>query len=706
MGFSDPMNAIRYRVGVDIGGTFTDIVLLASDGSVATKKVSSTPDDYGRAIATGLKALVREYGVEASAIDGVVHGTTVVTNAIIENKGARTALITTAGFRDVLELRRLRIPELYNFFYDKPPPLVPRRLRFEVEERMGPLGDVKRPLDENSVEAVIERIRAADIEALAICLIHSYANPAHERRIAEMARSALPPGVFITCSADVLPELREYERTSTTVINAYVGPLVANYLSSLLDKLKAIDIGAPVQIMQSSGGIMRTGAVIKKPASIVESGPAAGVIGAARSAALAGYPNVITLDMGGTTAKASMVEGGRVAKTSEYEVGAGINLSSQLVKGRGHALKLAVIDVAEIGAGGGSIVQVDTDGRLQVGPRSAGASPGPVCYDLGGEQPTLADALVVLGYINPEYLVGGEMRLNVEKSRQAMRERVADPLGANLLEVAYGAYVVAGVTMMRAVKAVSTYRGRDPRDFALFAFGGGGPVLATEVAKQLRMSRVVVPPSPGLFSAFGLLFSNTEHEYVRTLFRRTGDVSAREVEDVFGTLEEQARSALADDGYVAEQMTIMRQADLRYSGQAYELTIAVGSGVFEEVADLVETFGAEHLRTYGHRADDEPVDLVNLRVIGRAEPPGPRTIDPAAAVAGHGRGPAGGPVVRKAYFGAADGVIETPVIARKDLSGGPLEGPLVIEEYDATTVVPPGWTATLDAWGNIVMTYG
>ena len=370
-------------------------------------------------------------------------------------------------------------------------------------------------------------MRAADVEALAICLLHSYANPDHERRLAEIAREILPPHVFVTCSVDVLPELREYERTSTTVINGYLGPVVAHYIASLCEKLQRIGIGAPLQVMQSNGGILYADAVLRKPAAIVESGPAAGVIGAARIAPLSGYPNIISLDMGGTTAKASMVEDGAVVKTSDFEVGAGINLSSKLAMGGGHALKLPVIDVSEIGAGGGSIVAVDRHGRLQVGPESAGAVPGPVCYDIGGERATLTDALVALGYLNPDYLVGGEMRLNAEKARQALLEQVARPLGRGLLEAAHGVQVVAGATMMRAVKAVSTYRGRDPRDFDLFAFGGSGPVLATEVARQLGMRRVIVPPNPGLFSAIGLLLSNIEHEFVRAFFRRSsGDWSS------------------------------------------------------------------------------------------------------------------------------------------------------------------------------------
>jgi len=701
------MGTIRYRVGADIGGTFTDVALLGSDGSIATAKVSSTPDDYGVAIIDGVMRLVQERGLTAADVEGVVHGTTVATNAILQRKGARTALITTAGFRDVLELARLRYTRLYDINFVKARPLVPRRLRFVVDERMGPRGEVRMPLDDGNARAVVERIRAADVEALSICLLHSYANPVHERRLAEIAREILPPHVFITCSVDVLPELREYERTSTTAINGYLGPVVADYIATLTGKLKEIGIGAPLQVMQSNGGILYADAVLRKPAAIVESGPAAGVIGAAQTAPLSGYPNVISLDMGGTTAKASMVENGEVVKTSDFEVGAGINLSSKLAMGGGHALKLPVIDVSEIGAGGGSIVTVDRHGRLQVGPESAGAVPGPACYDIGGERATLTDTLVVLGYLNPGYLVGGEMKLSAEKARRALLEQVARPLGKDLLEAAHGVQVVAGATMMRAVKAVSTYRGRDPRDFDLFAFGGSGPVLATEVARQLGMRRVIVPPNPGLFSAFGLLLSNIEHEFVQTFFRRSTEVGAGELEAIYDALEAGAQAALEADGFEPDQRTITRQADLRYSGQAYELTVPVGrngSGRVD-VAGIVEAFGVEHLRTYGHRAEDEPVDLVSVRVIGEAEPLGPRVLDPDAAVRGHGE-PGHRDAGRAVYFGAETGALDTPVVGRAELSIAPTAGPLIVEEYDATSVVPPDWNASLDAKGNIVIETG
>jgi N-methylhydantoinase A len=699
--------SIQYRVGVDIGGTFTDIVLLGTDGSITTKKVSSTPEDYGKGIIIGLMEILQNLNLLPTAIEGVVHATTVATNAILEGKGAKTALITTEGFRDVLEFRRTRIPELYNLFYDKPPPLVPRRLRLEVEERIGPKGEIRKPLNEHSVRTALGRIKDAEVQALAICLLHSYANPQHERIVAKIARDVLP-NVYITSSVDILPEIREYERTSTTVINAYVGPIVEKYLSSLLKQLRSIGINARLQVTQSAGGVMTAESAMKKPAHIIDSGPAAGVIAASRVAKLVGYPNVLTLDMGGTTAKAAMIENGEVTKTSEYEVGAGINISSQLVKGGGYALRLPFVDVSEIGAGGGSIVSIGKGGLLQVGPHSAGAMPGPVCYDLGGEEPTFTDAVVTLGYINPGYLAGGKVRLNAEKGKRVLEAKIARPLQKSLIETAYGIYTIACAIMMRAVKAVSTYRGRDPRDFALFAFGGNGPVAAVEIAKSLQMKRVVVPPSPGVFSALGLLFSNIEHEFVQTYLRRSKDVSSVELNDIYAKLEQQAESVLLGEGFALEQVTVKRYADLRYSGQTYELTIPVKEGLLgpAELPDMLEAFGQEHLRTYGHRATYDPVDIVNLRVVGKVTFSDTRTYDPSASIQIGGRIVTPNPSERKAFFGPDHGLLNTSVFARQDLTNQKIMGPLIIEEYDATCVIPPGCEASLDDWGNIVIDIG
>ena len=692
---------IRYRVGVDIGGTFTDVVLLGSDGSLITKKVSSTPDDYGRGIINGVSEVLDDLGLPPSAIDGIVHATTVATNTILEFKGARTALVTTEGFRDVLEMRRLRIPELYNLQYEKPAPLVPRRLIFEVPERMGPRGEVWRELDEAAVEAVAAKLAERKVEALAICLLHSYTDPTHERRVEEILKRAIDEDIYITCSSDILREMREYERTSTTVVNAYVGPVVTRYIDSLVKQLKAQGIEAPLEIMQSNGGIMTARAAMRKPACIVESGPAAGVIASARVAKSCGHDNVISLDMGGTTAKAAMIENGEPAKTSEYEVGTGINLSSILVKGGGYPIKLPFIDVSEIGAGGGSIVSADEVGLIRVGPRSAGAVPGPTCYDQGGLDPTLTDALVVLGYINPDHLVGGSLALNAAKAWAVIEEQVAQPMDKPLLDAAYGIFAIAVANMTRAVKAVSTYRGRDPRDFILFAFGGGGPVMAAEIARTFRMRRVLVPVAPGVFSALGLLFSDTEHEFIRTFFAGSGEVSSEALEEAFGELEKEALSVLAGEGYEMDRVTLRRLADMRYSGQAFELTVPVGKGTLN-LENMVGDFNHEHERTYGHRADTDPVDLVNIKVVARGMASRPRTYDPLSLVqAGKGERSE-----REAYFGPEQGLLATPVIPRKDLVGQTIEGPLIIEEYDATCLVPPGCVASLDELGNIDIAIG
>ena len=672
-----------YRVGVDIGGTFTDLVLMGDGVTLATRKALSTPPDYADGIVDGLRSILADTGVAPSAIAEVVHGTTVATNAVLEGRGARTALITTAGFRDVLELRRIRVPALYDLFWEKPAPLVPRRWRFEVEERVGPRGEVWRPLDEASLRCALEAVKRAEVESLAICLLHSYANPTHERRVAELAAEVLPD-LYVSCSCDVLPEIREYERTSTTVVNAYVGPLIARYLRRIGARLAEIGVRAPLLVMQSNGGAMTAAEACERPAYIVESGPAAGVTAAARLGAQAGERSLITLDMGGTTAKAALVEDGQPARTSEYEVGAGINLSSQLVKGGGYALKLPLVDVSEIGAGGGSIAWIGEGGRLLIGPRSAGADPGPVCYGRGGADPTVTDAHVVLGYLNQAALAGGSVPIDAAAARRALDERIARPLGLDVLEAALGVHRVAAATMVRAVKAVSTFRGRDPRAFSLLAFGGNGPLCAVELARALTIGRVVVPVAAGVFSALGLLAASVEQHWTRTVFRRTDGLGAEEVERELAALAARAPAGA----------TLRRSADLRYAGQAYELTVPVPDGPID-VGQLVEAFAREHLRVYGHRAERDPVDLVNLRIVATAREASELPRSRPSAPWERGRVTA-----RPAYFGRDHGLVSTPVVSRRDL---PPEGPFILEEYDCTCVVPPGARARLDEWGNVVV---
>lgn len=693
---------VSYRAGVDIGGTFTDIVIADDRGGIHTKKLSSTPDDYGRAIVEGLTSLLSSIGAHPSQVRELVHATTVATNTVLEEKGARTALITTRGFRDVLEIARLRAPALYNLNYSKPKALARRRHRYEVDERLYADGSIDVPLDERGMDKIVRDMRDERIEAVAVSLLHSYANPAHEARIRAILAKAFGDSVYITCSHEILPEIREYERTSTTVVNAYLGPVVVGYLRSLIGKLRDVGMNAPVSIMHSNGGVMTAEAVMQKPACIIESGPAAGVIAGAFVASSSGYADIITVDMGGTTAKAAIVEDGQPARTTEYEVGAGINLSSKLVKGGGHAVKLPFIDVSEIGAGGGSKVRLDAGGLIRVGPDSAGSVPGPVCYDAGGKTPTLTDALVTLGYLNPDFLAGGELPINGKKARLALDMLIAKPSGLELLDAAHGVLSIAAATMTRAVKAVSVYRGRDPRDFALFAFGGNGPVIAHAIAGLMEMKTVIVPPSPGVFSALGLLYSETRHEFMRTLFRRLDLLQDAEMESALAELTRQASATLAEEGHAPSDFRLLCSLDLRYAEQAYELTVPLltKTGAHIEMAQVVEAFHAEHRKTYGHASTTDPVELVNVRVTGTL------AVSRAARYDGSRAGHVSTrsdhtPVLRPAYFGREHGVIQTPVIPRTALSATPTAGPVIVEEYDATCVIPPDAQATLDAHHNI-----
>lgn len=689
------------RVGIDIGGTFTDIVVMDAAGRVVVKKVSSTLDDYSIGIGRGVQELLAAHGVDPDKIEEVVHATTVATNAVLEGKGARTGLITTAGFRDVLEFRRVRVPELYNLNYVKPKPLVPRRFRLEVRERLAADGSVRVPLDEDSVVHAAECFKREQIEAVAICLLHAYANAEHERKVAEILKSILPAGVFISCSHEILPEMREYERTSTTVVNAFLGPLMQNYLASLRSRLESVGIRRRLSIMQSNGGQMGVAAAIRKPAYLVESGPAAGVIAAARIASQAGLNDVITLDIGGTTAKTAIVENGSPTKTGEYEIGAGINLSSRLIKGAGYAIKLPFIDVSEIGAGGGSHVWFDKGGSLKVGPESAGSVPGPVCYGMGGRQVTLTDALLALGYINPHHLVGGALKLKPDDARKALDRQVGRVLKASLPEAARGVFRVAVANMVRAVKSVSTYRGRDPRDYTLIAFGGNGPILAAAIASELAMTRVLIPPFPGVLSAIGLLVADNAHELVKALPGLLREIPSVRLAAGFEELGREAVAALVAEGFAARSIATSRFVDSRYAGQAYELTVPVAAEGALDPQQIEVAFQAEHLKTYGHKAEGEPIELVAIRVIATVAAEGLPD-----RLAGWQAATDVDSSSRPAYFGPDLGTIDTPVIRRPRLAGRTMPGPLIVEEYDATVLVPPGAGATVDNHNNIVITLG
>ena len=682
------------RIGIDIGGTFTDLVAITGDGRVVTRKTASTPSDYGEGIVNGLTALLAQ---EPGDVTDVLHATTVGSNTILEGKGARTALITTRGFRDILEIRDLRMPVLYDISWTKPRALVERRLRLEVTEKMRPDGTVSVALDMASVAAAIEMLRKEDVRGLAICLLHSYANPEHEQAVAAAVRAALPD-VAISISSEILPEIKEYPRTSTTVINAYVQPVVRAYITALDARLRALGIQAPLQLMQSNGGLASAAFAAAVPAHIIESGPAAGVVGGAALARRLNEPRIITFDMGGTTAKAGLVENAEVLRSEAIEVGGGVMVGSRLLVGAGYMLKLPAIDLAEVGAGGGSICRLDAAGAPKVGPISAGADPGPVCYGRGGMSPTITDCNLTLGYLDPGGLVGGTMKLDLEAARAAVARDLAGPMGCSVEDAAFGMLRLASATMMRAIRAVSVERGRDPRQFALLAFGGNGPLFAAGIARELGIARVIIPPLPGVFSAFGLLVADAEHHGVRSLRARLDAVDPERIATALTELEAAGAAQLARDGFPLARQEVRRAALARYLGQSSEIEVPLTGAVTP--AEIAEAFGAEHERTYGFRAPAaEPVELTGLSVItrGMAERPRlPQRIPPMASA---------GPGSRRAWF-PDGGWTETPVMDRAGLAAGPRVGPLIVQEYDATCLVPHGATAEVDRFGNIVVGVG
>lgn len=690
-----------YRIGVDIGGTFTDIVLMDDNGTVLTKKISSSVDNYATAIVDGLDEIFQSYDLSGLNVQEILHGTTVASNAILEHKGAKTGLIATKGFRDILEIRNLRMPRLYDLHWEKPAPLVERYLRLVVDERINSKGEVVRPLDRKHAADVVDRLLDQDVDVIAVSLINSFANPVHEQLIKSVIAERAPK-IPVCISFEVLPEIKEYERTSTTVINAYLLPIVANYLASLQEQFAEASIKAPLLLMQSNGGLTTADAARRLPCNIVESGPAGGVVGGYAFGRKAGLKDIITFDMGGTTAKASLIENGEYTRSLEFQVGGGILTGSRLMTGAGYLLKVPAIDLAEVGAGGGSVIWIDAGGSIQIGPQSAGADPGPVCYNIGGTQPTITDANVVLGYLNQQYLVGGELKIDANRSRQVLSEQIAKPLSLTVEHAAYGAHQIAISNMIRAIRAVSSERGRDPRQYAMVPFGGNGPLFAAGMARELRMERIIVPPSPGLFSSFGLLYADVEHHYSRTVQKVVGEMDPANLTEVWNSLEEQARVQLAKDGFTPNQMQFRRAANMHYKGQIFELTVAAPDGAFDrsKISNLEEAFGSEHERTYGHRAGpEEPIELVNAQLIGMGLPDSSRVPEQLSF---ERKGFQGELPSRNAYFGPEHGWQETQVFHRADLSSAK-KGPCIIEEYDATCLIPPNTHAALDGDGNIVI---
>ena len=680
---------MSFRIGADIGGTFTDVVVVEDapgapgGGRVRVAKTSTTPRAFSEGVVRALESALTEHGIDVSTVSLLSHATTVVTNAILESKGARVALVTTHGFRDVLELRRSVRGDLYDLFQSAPSVLVPRRHRIEISERLGADGEVVVPLAVDEIPSIIARLREWDVEAVAVTLLFSFMNDAHERALGAALREALP-GVPVFLSSEVLPEIREFERTSTTAVCAYVAPILESYLRTLERTVTGMGLPAPY-IMGSSGGVLEISEALEMPAMVVESGPAAGVIAGAMAGRQIARPNLITFDMGGTTAKASLIRDGQVETTPEYEVG-GDGSGSRYVQGTGHPIRVPVVDLAEVSAGGGSIAWVDPAGALRVGPRSAGAEPGPVCYDRGGVEPTVTDANLLLGRLDATSLLGGDLPIDFSSAERAIAQRVAEPLGLDVQDAAAAVIDIVNNAMAEALRTVSLERGHDPREFSLIAFGGAGPLHAIALAEELEIEEVVIPPAPGAFSAIGLVGTDMKREYVRTWYRRLDQVDASEMQSIYARMESVANAMLERADIAPENRELTRSADVRYVRQAYELNVAIVSECVdgEILESIAADFHHKHDRTYGHANPDEPVQVVTLRVTATGRL-GTLTLSHTSA-----EGPS--EKARREVWFKAHGRQLSPVHARDRLALGQiLEGPAIVESFDATLVLAPGW---------------
>jgi N-methylhydantoinase A len=689
---------MAWRIGVDIGGTFTDVALVDDvSGRIGVAKALTTPRDFAGGVLSALGSAMQRYAVAAGDVGLLAHATTVVTNALLEDKGARAVMVTTRGFRDVLELRRSSRPDLYDLFQDAPATLVPRHRRFEITERIGADGAVVTPLAESEVEAMVAAIREAEPEAIAVSLLFSFLNADHEKRIGAHLRKAFP-GLPIYLSSEVLPEIREFERASTTAVCAYVGPILASYLKRLEEATQRI--GLPrLYVMGSNGGVFEAAEGVAMPAIAVESGPAAGVVGAALIARQTGRLDLLSFDMGGTTAKASLIRNGEYETTPEYEVGGGAS-ANRFMNGTGHPIRVPVIDLAEVSAGGGSIAWVDRAGALRVGPRSAGAEPGPVCYARGGTEPTVTDCNLLLGYLDRGSLLAGKMEIDYAAAERAIAEKLAKPLGVDVKTAAAAVIDIVNHAMAEALKIVSVERGHDPRDFSLVAFGGAGPMHAAALADELQISEIVCPPIPGAFSALGLVGTDLKRDYVRTYYATTATADPAALEQGFSALESEGTAMLDRAGVAAERRRFVRTVDARYARQSYELSVPVSSGHLDaaSIAAIADAFHERHRQTYGHDNRGEPVQIVNLRVAAIGTIPPLRI---RQEVASGGERPLKGE--RKAWF-RATGETTTKILDRARIPAGlDTAGPAVIESLESTILVPPGWHAAMDADGFVIM---
>jgi N-methylhydantoinase A len=680
------------RIGIDVGGTFTDVVLVNDrTETIHHTKVLTTPEDLTIGVLKGIQKVLDLASVGIEEIDHIVHGTTVGTNALIERKGAKTGLITTKGFIDVLEIGRFQRPKegLYDIMVDNPDPLVPRYLRKGVEERINSKGEVIKPLNEESVREAVEFLISGGVESIAVSLLFSFMNPAHERRVREIIKE-MNPDIYVSLSSEIAPEFREYERTSTTVLNAYLQPILERYIDNLASKLEREYGIEDLRIMLAHGGIMPAETAKQHAVTIVNSGPVGGVLAGTFIGSLTGSQNIITVDMGGTSFDICLIEKGVPVVTTEG-------------KFEGYPVKVPIVDVNFIGAGGGSIAWIDKAGMLNVGPESAGADPGPACYGRGGDRATVTDANVVLGRISPESFLGGEMKLDLALAKKVVSD-LASKIDMGVEEAAMGILRVADAKMEKGISVSSTEKGYDLREFTLIAFGGAGPLHAVQIAADLKIPLVIIPPLPSDFSAFGLLVADIKHDYVKSYIVGEDDVDFELLQKYFGELESQGIEQLLKEGIREKEMEIRWTMDMRYLGQSYELNIPIERGLKfteETFKEIVKRFHEEHQRKYEYSSKDEKVEIVNLRVTAIGKTPeiklkklekGSR--DPGQAFKEE----------RDVYF---KGFVNVPVYSRELLlAGNILQGPCVVEEKFSTTIIHEGAKGVVDDYGNIVIRVG
>lgn len=683
----------NWRVGVDSGGTFTDVCMFDEEkGDVAVWKVSSTPDDPSRGITQGVEEgmarVVPDGESPAAGIGYFGHGTTVATNALIQHRGAKVGLITTRGFRDLLEIGRQKRPSLYDMFAEKPQTLIPRYLRREVAERLLHDGTVETALDEDAVRTAVRDFKAEGVDAVAICFLYAFVNPAHEVRAREIAAEELPD-IFLCTSHEIAPEFREFERLSTAVVNAYLGPIMHRYISRLAPRLSGLGMTATPHLTQSNGGVVGFEAAARTPVRAVLSGPSTGVVAAEAIGRQAGFPDIITFDMGGTSSDVALMKGGQTALASEAIV-------------HGYPIKAPMLDIHTVGAGGGSIARIDSGGLLKVGPHSAGADPGPVCYDKGAEEPTVTDANIVLQILNPTHLLDGRMEVRRDLAEQAIGE-MAERLDMGVMETAQGILSVVTANMARAIRVISVQRGHDPRDYALMAFGGAGPLHAARLAKELEITRVVIPRNPGILCAMGLLLTDLRADFAATRLIPLTPEAGLAITGALQPVEAQAEEWFRDESIEAERRRAIRTVDMRYEGQNYELAVPIPDGPIttETIRALEKGFEEAHQRLYGFTAENEAIHCVTFRVealglVPKAQLPkrplGPS--DAAPAVIGK----------REVWFPEAGGFITTPVYSRTALKPGmTFSGPAIVEQMDTTTMVPPQATVRVDAFENLIL---